>query len=282
MTKGNKPLESNDFDFEDWVKPRRQPAGVITPIPTGYPSGDTSGGFPDALVPWERAAGYLAAELVPDNESKRAEAIEAYSRTHPGRAPPLLDGKESDRAYLAVMRTAESKRIEDAIHVLIASGALKLVTPGANLPTKEKSGALISTAQVLRLMRDSQHLVAPRWDADADAAAKGARQVKAPDLIHEAAESVVAARVVPLATRTHRLQRDLLAPVIDRACSAVTDSTDSASVMAELERLARLPDRPTPLSGVTSGGIQWRVGGIVKILTRKALGDRLRRRARQR
>lgn len=84
--------------------------------------------------------------------------------------------------------------------------------------------------------------------------------------------------------RTHRLGRDLLAPAIDRACCAVPDPTDSASVMAELERLARLPekDRPPPLSGVTSGGIQWRDGGGTKTLTRKALGDRLRRRTQAR
>lgn len=183
MTKGNKPFDSHDSNL-DTLGPtsRRQPAGagVINPIPTGYWSGDTSGELPDVLIPWEQAAGYLAAELVPDNESKRFEAVEAYSRTHPGQLPPLLDGKVSDRAYLAVMRTGESKRIEHAIQTLMASGVLELFTPGASLPTREKSGALISTAQVLRLMRDSRHLADPTSES---AAADGgqAREKKPED-----------------------------------------------------------------------------------------------------
>lgn len=80
-------------------------------------------------------------------------------------------------------------------------------------------------------------------------------------------------------TRVHRIGRDVLAPVIDRARSVSSDGADTARVMAELERLARLPDseRPAPLAGVTSGGVQWRDGGVIKTLTRKALGDRLRR-----
>ena len=83
---------------------------------------------------------------------------------------------------------------------------------------------------------------------------------------------------------THRVARDLLTPAIDRACSAVLNASDSAAVMVELERLAWLPDkeRPAPLAGVTSGGVQWRDGGTMKTLTRKALGDRLRRRALRR
>lgn len=81
--------------------------------------------------------------------------------------------------------------------------------------------------------------------------------------------------------RSHRIsRRDLLGPVIDIALKAVSGPADKAGVMVELERLARLPDgtRPAPLAGVTSGGIQWHNGGQVKVLTRKALGDRLRRR----
>lgn len=86
------------------------------------------------------------------------------------------------------------------------------------------------------------------------------------------------------ATKVHRIGRDLLAPVIDQARRAVADGSDSAAVMAELERLARLPDaqRPAPLAGVNSGGIQWRDGGAVKTLTRKALTMRLQRHAQSR
>ena len=81
--------------------------------------------------------------------------------------------------------------------------------------------------------------------------------------------------------RKHRSGRDVLAPVIERVRRTVGDGTDTAQVMAELERLAGLPEleRPAPLAGVTSGGVQWRDGGVVNVLTRKALGDRLRRAA---
>ena len=83
----------------------------------------------------------------------------------------------------------------------------------------------------------------------------------------------------PQPVRRHLIGRDLLAPVIDQACSAVANPSDTAAVMAELERLARLSDkaRPAPLAGVTSGGVQWLDGGTVKTLTRKALTQRLRR-----
>ena len=84
--------------------------------------------------------------------------------------------------------------------------------------------------------------------------------------------------------RRHRTgAHDLLAPLIERVCHTL-DTCESATVMAELERLARLPetDWPAPLAGLTSGGIKWHDGGQVEILTRKALGDRLRRRAEAR
>lgn len=94
--------------------------------------------------------------------------------------------------------------------------------------------------------------------------------------------AVAGARDLPTsAARVHRLARDLLSPVLDQARRAVEDPDDAAAVMAELERLARLPDgeRPAPLSGVNSGGVQWHDGGQVRRLNRKALGDRLRRAA---
>ena len=69
----------------------------------------------------------------------------------------MLDGKEGDRAYLAVMRTAESKWMDEAIQIMIKSGALHLFAPGTNLPTNDRTGALVSTAQVLQLMRDGRH-----------------------------------------------------------------------------------------------------------------------------
>lgn len=93
------------------------------------------------------------------------------------------------------------------------------------------------------------------------------------------AELPSALRTDPAAVMRHRIARDLLTPVIERARRASSNHNDSAAVMAELERLARLPEasRPAPLAGVTSGGVQWRNGGTIQTLTRKALGDRLRR-----
>lgn len=114
----------------------------------------------DVLVPWEQVAGYLAAELIPDNEVNRAKAVEAYSRTHPGKLSPLLDGQEDERAYLAVMRTTEANRFATAIEIMISNGALGLFTPGTNLPTNERAGALVSTAQILQHMREGRHLSA--------------------------------------------------------------------------------------------------------------------------
>ena len=109
MTKGSKPLDNDGFDFEAWERRRPEHAAVINPIPTGGWSGDTSGELPDVRIPWEQAARYLASELIPDNADNRFLAIEAYSRTHPGQLPPLLDGIESGRAYLAVMHSGESE-----------------------------------------------------------------------------------------------------------------------------------------------------------------------------
>lgn len=100
--------------------------------------------------------------------------------------------------------------------------------------------------------------------------------------VSPAEEARLRASSVPIPTtsgRQHYIGRDVLHPVVQRARAVVVDSNDSAQVWAELERLARLSDsqRPAPLAGVTSGGLQWRDGGRTKVLTRKALGDRLRR-----
>lgn len=83
----------------------------------------------------------------------------------------------------------------------------------------------------------------------------------------------------PKASMKHRIGRDVLSPLLEKVQRGLELPYDTASVMAELERLARLPDaeRPAPLVGVNSGGVQWRDGGATKSLTRRALGDRLRR-----
>lgn len=69
---------------------------------------------------------------------------------------------------------------------------------------------------------------------------------------------------------------DVLWPIIEKAMH-IANSNKTAAVWAQLERFAALPDKPAPLQGVNSGGIQYRNGLKIPTFTIKALGDRLRR-----
>jgi hypothetical protein len=119
------------------------------------------------------------------------------------------------------------------------------------------------------------------WDVGRDPVVDGSQPHQGLDA-RLTAVGTAAAVSTRNAGRRRAAQRDVLVPTIERAQRAVADRFDTASVMAELEKLARLPQssRPPPLAGVTSGGVQWLDGGVTKTLTRRALGERLRRNRR--
>ncbi len=88
-----------------------------------------------------------------------------------------------------------------------------------------------------------------------------------------------AAEARPIVHRTQGgRQPDALWLVIERAREEAASELPGP-IWAHLEALARSPAPPPPLAGVTSGGIQYKLGGRVKTFTRKAFGERLRRRA---
>lgn len=166
---------------------------------------------------------------------------------------------------------------------------------GAVFPTANGWGGVPRSSDVQPAapatgLSQAERLQAPQSDLS-DASKTSEVQPPAPASTYEHADSVRAqerelggalgpSAVEPTPSpRRHRLGRDLLAHVIVRARTAAGDASDSAEVMAQLEKLARLPDatRPPPLVGVTSGGVQWLNGGVTKVLTRQALWKRLKR-----
>ena len=227
----------------------------------------------DVLLPLTDAAAMLAHDQWPDTDDSRERAALRYRLKYPEAEAPMLNGRPDPDGYLATAVHETEREIQRAIDRLLELGELRLLSFDTCAPTLDAAGAFILRQELASLMMAGKHLrAASPLAAPTDSPAKPVQR--------QAAQDVADTRAVV----THRLGRDLLAPVIDRVCSEVSNASDSAAVMAQLERLARLPekDRPAPLAGVTSGGVKWRDGGTVKSLTRKALGGRLRRRAQAR
>lgn len=76
-----------------------------------------------------------------------------------------------------------------------------------------------------------------------------------------------------IGTRSNQLKA-----IIDKAKSLATDQADPHSVWAALVQLAQSNSPPPPLRGfVDAEGVKWDDSGNIKILTKKALVERLRR-----
>lgn len=203
------------------------------------------------------------------------EAAQVLADSKSGKSGPewVKELRAAHRAGALAIRDSSSRIPYKPTHPSVHA-----VIPNKWTATENESGRdfldLVRGEDVDAWLRESAGYGFPSLDADANTA-DNAGLVKS----HQAAQGSIDREV-----RTHRVARDLLTPVIERACNLVDNKDDAAAVMAELERLARLPekDRPAPLAGVTSGGIQWRDGGTLNTLSRKALGDRMRRRAKPR
>ena len=69
---------------------------------------------------------------------------------------------------------------------------------------------------------------------------------------------------------------DLLTPLIEKAQSGETDPFSAAVIWPKLRNMAEL--KTTPFIGITESGLQWiDANDSAKFLTKRALGDRLRR-----
>lgn len=80
----------------------------------------------------------------------------------------------------------------------------------------------------------------------------------------------------------HGERSNILDDVIAIAVQRAGANAANAKVWAELESMARGDDRPTPLAGVNSGGVQYHDGGQIRTFTLAALRDRLRRAKKKR
>lgn len=97
--------------------------------------------------------------------------------------------------------------------------------------------------------------------------------------VHTRPKVVVTDDVPPVATR-HILgtRSNPLKAIIDKAKESATDQADPHSIWAALVQLAQSKNPPAPLVGFADAeGVKWDDSGTVKFLTKKALGDRLRR-----
>lgn len=72
-------------------------------------------------------------------------------------------------------------------------------------------------------------------------------------------------------------RQDLLTPLIRRAGELAGEGAGTPQVWAQLEQMARGPNPPPPLCGITSGGVLYFDGPNKKSFTLRALRDRLRR-----
>lgn len=76
-----------------------------------------------------------------------------------------------------------------------------------------------------------------------------------------------------------KTRTDSLSAIIDQACEGAVDRTNASSVWNQLVAMAQSACPPPPLLEYVEGDVKWQAAEGPQILTRRAFGDRFRRRA---